>query len=102
MGSVGIIQAVRDSVVGHADVRTLYGQPIEAQGKTIIPVARIWSGRGQCAWVGEFRRWRWRWGEGVAAGRDRGYAAGDEIHSDFRSEKAGGCSAGGHGAGLAV
>jgi len=46
MGSVGIIQAVRDSVVGQADVRTLYGQPIEAQGKTIIPVARIMYGFG--------------------------------------------------------
>jgi uncharacterized spore protein YtfJ len=46
MGSVGIIEAIRDSLVTHTGVNTLYGQPIEAQGKTIIPVAKIAYGFG--------------------------------------------------------
>jgi uncharacterized spore protein YtfJ len=46
MGSVAIIEAIRDSVVTHTDVKALYGEPIEAQGKTIIPVAKIMYGFG--------------------------------------------------------
>lgn len=46
MGSVGIIEALRDSLVRHTGVSTLYGDPIEAQGKTIIPVAKIAYGFG--------------------------------------------------------
>jgi uncharacterized spore protein YtfJ len=46
MGSVAIIEAIRDSLVQHTDVKTLFGDPIEAQGKTIIPVAKVVYGFG--------------------------------------------------------
>ncbi len=46
MGSVGIIEAVRDSLVAHSDVKMLFGDPITSQGKTIIPVAKVAYGFG--------------------------------------------------------
>ena len=46
MGSVGIIEAVRDSLVSHSDVKMLFGEPITTQGKTIIPVAKVAYGFG--------------------------------------------------------
>jgi|SRR4051794_34201542 uncharacterized spore protein YtfJ len=46
MGSVGIIEAIRDSMVSHTDVKMLYGEPITTQGKTIIPVAKVAYGFG--------------------------------------------------------
>src|SRR5690242_12151509 len=41
MGSVAIIEALRESFVSHVDVKTLFGEPVEAYGKTIIPVAKV-------------------------------------------------------------
>jgi uncharacterized spore protein YtfJ len=46
MGSVGIIEAIRDSLITHTDVKMLFGEPIEAQGKTVIPVAKVGYGFG--------------------------------------------------------
>jgi len=46
MGSVAIIEALRESFVSHVDVKTLFGEPVEAYGKTIIPVAKVGYGFG--------------------------------------------------------
>ena len=52
MGSVAILQSLRESIQGQATVKTVYGEPIEAQGKTIIPVAKIVFGFGAGAGTG--------------------------------------------------
>lgn len=41
MGSLAILQSLKESVLGQADVKTIYGQPIIAQDKTIVPVAKV-------------------------------------------------------------
>jgi len=46
MASVGIIEAVRDNLVSHSDVKRLFGEPITTQGKTIIQVAKVAYGFG--------------------------------------------------------
>jgi uncharacterized spore protein YtfJ len=52
MGSIAILQSLRESIQGQATVKTVYGEPIEAQGKTIIPVAKIMFGFGAGAGTG--------------------------------------------------
>ena len=52
MSSLEILQSLRESIQGQATVKTVYGEPIEAQGKTIIPVARIVFGFGAGAGTG--------------------------------------------------
>jgi uncharacterized spore protein YtfJ len=52
MGSLALMQSLKESVLTQANVKTIYGQPIEAQGKTIIPVARISYGFGAGAGTG--------------------------------------------------
>ena len=52
MGSLALLQSLKESVLTQADVKTIYGQPIAAQGKTIIPVARISYGFGAGAGTG--------------------------------------------------
>ena len=46
MGSLALLQSLKESVLGQASVKTVYGEPISAQGKTIIPVAKIMYGYG--------------------------------------------------------
>ena len=43
--SVAILQSVKDSVLA-ANVKSVYGEPNTAQGKTVIPVAKIMYGYG--------------------------------------------------------
>ena len=45
MSSVAILQSLKESIVS-ANVKAVYGEPISAQGKTIIPVAKIMYGYG--------------------------------------------------------
>ncbi len=52
MGSVALLQSLRESILGHAGVKTIYGEPITAQGKTVIPVAKIMYGFGAGAGTG--------------------------------------------------
>ena len=52
MSSLAILQSLRESIQGQASVKTVYGEPIEAQGKTIIPVAKIVFGFGAGAGTG--------------------------------------------------
>ena len=41
MGSLTLLQSLKDSVTNQATVKTLYGEPISVHDKTIIPVAKI-------------------------------------------------------------
>ena len=51
MSSVAILQSLKESIVA-ANVKAVYGEPIAAQGKTIIPVAKIIYGYGGGAGTG--------------------------------------------------
>jgi uncharacterized spore protein YtfJ len=52
MGSLALLQSLKESILGQASVKTLYGEPISSQGKTIIPVAKIIYGYGAGAGTG--------------------------------------------------
>ena len=51
MSSVAILQSLKESIVS-ANVKAVYGEPVVAQGKTIIPVAKIMYGYGGGAGTG--------------------------------------------------
>jgi uncharacterized spore protein YtfJ len=52
MSSVALLQSLKESILGQASVKTIYGDPITAQGKTVIPVAKIMYGLGAGAGTG--------------------------------------------------
>jgi len=45
MSSLAILQSLKESILT-ANVKSVYGEPIAAQGKTVIPVAKIIYGYG--------------------------------------------------------
>lgn len=51
MSSLAILQSLKESIVT-ANVKAVYGEPIAAQGKTVIPVAKIIYGYGAGAGTG--------------------------------------------------
>lgn len=65
MGSLALLQSLKESVLGQADVKAIYGEPISAHEKTIIPVAKIMYGYGAGAGTG-----------GVGEGNTRGEGGG--------------------------
>ena len=52
MGSLALLQSLKESVLGQANVKAIYGEPISAHEKTIIPVAKIMYGYGAGAGTG--------------------------------------------------
>jgi uncharacterized spore protein YtfJ len=52
MSSLALLQSLKESVLGQASVKAIYGEPISAQGKTVIPVAKIIYGYGAGAGTG--------------------------------------------------
>jgi uncharacterized spore protein YtfJ len=52
MSSVGLLQSLKDGVLSQASVKAIFGDPISAQGKTVIPVAKIMYGYGAGAGTG--------------------------------------------------
>src|SRR5438477_11035673 len=72
MGSLALLQSLRDSVLTQASVKTIYGEPIAAQGKTIIPVARISYGYGAGAGTG---------GMGETSARGEGGGGGGGVNA---------------------
>jgi uncharacterized spore protein YtfJ len=52
MGSLTLLQSLKESILGQASVKAVYGEPISAQGKTVIPVAKIMYGYGAGAGTG--------------------------------------------------
>jgi uncharacterized spore protein YtfJ len=52
MGSVALLQSLKESILSGAGVKAIYGEPISAQGKTVIPVAKLMYGYGAGAGTG--------------------------------------------------
>lgn len=52
MGSLALLQSLKESVLGQANVEAIYGEPVLAHDKTIIPVAKIMYGYGAGAGTG--------------------------------------------------
>jgi len=52
MGSVALLQSLKESIVGQVGAKAIYGEPIAANGKTVIPVAKIMYGYGAGAGTG--------------------------------------------------
>lgn len=52
MGSVALLQSLKDGILSQASVKAIYGEPISAHDKTIIPVAKIVYGYGAGAGTG--------------------------------------------------
>jgi len=52
MGSVALLQNLKEGILGQASVKAIYGEPIPAHGKTIIPVAKVTYGYGAGAGTG--------------------------------------------------
>jgi uncharacterized spore protein YtfJ len=44
--------SLKESILSQASVKAIYGEPIQAQGKTVIPVAKIMYGYGAGAGTG--------------------------------------------------
>jgi uncharacterized spore protein YtfJ len=40
MSSLALLQSLKESILSQASVKAIYGEPIAAQGKTVIPVAK--------------------------------------------------------------
>jgi uncharacterized spore protein YtfJ len=78
MSTLSVLQSLKESILSQASVKAIYGEPIAAQGKTVIPVASIMSGYGAgsaTGGVGDSSArgeggWRWR-GAGYSRGRHR-------------------------------
>jgi uncharacterized spore protein YtfJ len=52
MSTLALLQSLKESVLSQASVKAIYGEPISAQGKTVIPVAKIMYGYGAGAGTG--------------------------------------------------
>jgi uncharacterized spore protein YtfJ len=46
MGMKEIFESLTETILGTSGVKAVYGEPVEAQGKTIIPVAKAAYGFG--------------------------------------------------------
>lgn len=46
MGSLALLQSLKENILVQASVKTVYGEPISSHGKTIIPVAKVMYGYG--------------------------------------------------------
>jgi len=52
MSTLTILQSLKESILGQASVKAIYGEPIAAHEKTVIPVAKIIYGYGAGAGTG--------------------------------------------------
>ena len=52
MSSPPLLQSLKESILSQANVKAIYGEPIAAHGKTVIPVAKIMYGYGAGAGTG--------------------------------------------------
>src|ERR1700678_3015654 len=52
MSTLSVLQSLKESIVTQATVKAIYGEPISAQGKTVIPVAKLMYGYGAGAGTG--------------------------------------------------
>src|ERR1700675_3871754 len=82
MGSVALLQSLKESILGQASVKTIYGEPISAHGKTVIPVAKIMYGYGAGAGMGGVGTSSARGEGGGGVGGGRAIPVGDIEVSD--------------------
>ncbi len=52
MSTAALLQSLKENILSQANVKTIYGEPITAQGKTVVPVAKIVFGYGGGAGTG--------------------------------------------------
>jgi uncharacterized spore protein YtfJ len=52
MSSLALLQSLKESILSQANVKAVYGEPVSAQGKTVIPVAKVIYGYGAGAGTG--------------------------------------------------
>src|ERR1700721_4770920 len=72
MSTLAILQSLKESVLSQASVKAIYGEPISAHGKTVIPVAKIMYGYGAGAGTG---------GVGDTSARGEGGGAGGGVRA---------------------
>jgi uncharacterized spore protein YtfJ len=52
MSAQALLQSLKESILSQASVKAIYGEPISAHGKTVIPVAKLIYGFGAGAGTG--------------------------------------------------
>jgi len=52
MGTLDVLQSLKESILSQASVKAIYGEPISAHGRTVVPVAKIMYGYGAGAGTG--------------------------------------------------
>jgi uncharacterized spore protein YtfJ len=52
MSTPALLQSLRENILSQASVKAIYGEPIAAHGKTVVPVAKIMYGYGAGAGTG--------------------------------------------------
>ena len=52
MSTLAVLQSLKESILSQANVKAIYGEPISAHGKTVVPVAKIMYGYGAGAGTG--------------------------------------------------
>ena len=52
MSTQALLQSLKESILSQSSVKAIYGEPISAHGKTVIPVAKIMYGYGAGAGTG--------------------------------------------------
>jgi uncharacterized spore protein YtfJ len=72
MTSVTLLQSLKESFLSQANVKAIYGEPIAAHGKTVIPVAKIMYGYGAGAGTG---------GVGSSSARGEGGGGGGGVRA---------------------
>jgi uncharacterized spore protein YtfJ len=72
MSTLAVLQSLKESVLTQASVKALYGEPVSAHSKTIIPVAKIAYGYGAGAGTG---------GMGDAGARGEGGGGGGGVRA---------------------
>jgi len=90
MSSPALLQSLKEGILSQASVKAVYGEPIAAQGKTVIPVAKIMYGYGAGAGAGgvgdSSARGEGGGGWGRSTGYSRGSHRGKRSAHPFRSD----------------
>jgi uncharacterized spore protein YtfJ len=72
MSTLAVLQSLKESILSQATVEAIYGEPIAAQGKTVIPIAKIMYGYGAGAGTG---------GVGDSSARGEGGGGGGAVRA---------------------
>ena len=70
MGATEMLQKIGDSLVATANVKSVFGEPIQVSGKTVVPVATVAYGFGAGAGTG-----------GVESGKAEGGGGGGGVRA---------------------